>query len=246
MLVVLLLIILGLLILLFRTGIRHNALLNTLGGYRREQEKYIRDRDLLLVEINHRVKNNLQIVTSMLSLQAEYVADPSAFNALKSGQDRIKSMALIHQYIYQDDNLISIPVRSYFEKLVQSLFDSYEISPDRIVYRLDIQDIRLDIDTLIPIGLIVNELVSNALRHAFPASREGHITIVFKEESENLRLLISDNGIGLDSKGGALHDGSFGFKLIHAFREQLDASVDFDLSAGTSIIVSIKEYRKVA
>ncbi|MDH3650184.1 MAG: hypothetical protein OEQ53_10900, partial [Saprospiraceae bacterium] len=129
--------------------------------------KALGEKEILLREIHHRVKNNLQFVSSLLSLQSQHVVDKSAHAALTEGQNRVRSMALIHQKLYQEENLTGIAVKDYFENLTTNLFDSYNISRDRIELELDIQNVNLDVDTMIPLGLILNELVSNALKHAF-------------------------------------------------------------------------------
>ncbi len=204
------------------------------------------EKDVLLREIHHRVKNNLQFISSLLKLQSRHVSDPKALYALKEGQDRVKSMALIHQNLYQEENLTGVDIKNYFEKLTSNLFHSYNISPEKIKLQLDIESVNLDVDSVIPIGLIVNELISNPLKYAFPDKREGLIIVRLKEENNKLFLEVEDNGVGMDENQSKKLDDSFGYRLINAFKNQLDAEIEINSENGTSVILSIKEYKKVA
>ncbi len=203
----------------------------------------LEEKDTLLKEIHHRVKNNLQFISSLLSLQSDHIENDQALEALKEGQDRVQSMALIHQNLYQDDNLTGIDIRAYFEKLTQNLFDSYNISPEKIKLKMDIQPLNLDVDTVVPLGLIINELVSNALKHAFKGRNEGIISVEIKENGTELSLAVRDDGIGLEN--GQL-DTSFGYRLINAFKTQLNAELEVNGHQGTHIRMTIKEYQKSA
>lgn len=204
------------------------------------------DKEILLKEIHHRVKNNLQFVLSLLSLQSRQTEDQTAHAALKEGQNRIKSMAVIHQNLYQEDNLTGIEVKDYFERLATGLFNSYNISPDRIRLNTEIQDVHLDVDTFIPLGLIVNELVSNSLKHAFGPNDQGIITVSLKELGDQLELCVSDDGFGMPDQDSLDLQKSFGFRLINAFIPKLDASLIINGQEGTEVKLEIKKYEKVA
>ena len=154
-------------------------------------------------------------------------------------------MAIIHQNLYQGEHLTGIEVKPYFEKVIGGLFNSYNISPDRVEMEMDVQDMILDIDTIIPIGLIVNELVSNALKYAFPGDRKGKVLITLRENREGLLLVVADNGVGMKGQWQEADASSFGYRLIHAFREKLNASLDLRNQAGTSVELHIKSYQKV-
>lgn len=208
--------------------------------------KNLKEKEILLGEIHHRVKNNLQFISSLLSLQSEHVEDLNALDALKQGQDRVQSMALIHQNLYQEENFTGVAVQEYFEKLSQNLFDSYNISPERISLQLHIDDLDLDVETVVPLGLIVNELLSNSLKHAFPENREGTITVSMGEINNQLILSVSDNGIGMAAPDINQLNQSFGYRLIDAFKEQLEATVQVDGTKGTKVHLVITDYRKVA
>ena len=138
------------------------------------------EKELLLKEIHHRVKNNLQVISSLLYLQSDYIKDEKALSAIQEGRNRVQSMAIIHQNLYQEDNLTGIQVKDYFEKLTQSLFNSYKVQADQIELQLDIEAINLDVDTVIPLGLVVNELITNSLKYAFPENQAGYLKIALR------------------------------------------------------------------
>ena len=204
----------------------------------------LQDKELLLREIHHRVKNNLQVVSSLLSLQSRFIEDETALAAINQGRDRVKSMALIHQNLYQEENLTGIQIKAYFEKLIQSLFNSYNVRPDQITLVQNVSDLELDVDTVIPLGLVVNELVSNALKYAFPDGREGTITVALTEKDEQLVLEVKDDGIGISADWSAEQGNSFGFRLIHAFKAKLNADLDVSGKNGTAVTMRIRDYQK--
>ena len=208
--------------------------------------KALSEKDILLREIHHRVKNNLQFVSSLLNLQSRHVEDEKALSALKEGQNRVKSMAIIHQNLYQEERLTAIDMKDYFEKLTSSLFSSYNIAPDKIRLEMDIENVNLDVNSVIPIGLIVNELISNSLKHAFPSDREGVIKVILTEKNEEMILEVADNGVGMDPSVHGKFKESFGYRLINAFQSQLNADLDIQSEVGTIVKMRIKDYQKVA
>jgi len=209
-------------------------------------QKTLSEKETLIKEIHHRVKNNLQFVSSLLNLQARQVEDEKTLSILKEGQNRVRSMALIHQNLYQEQNLTGIEIKKYFEVLIQSLFQSYNISPGRIQLQSNIDPMQLDVDTMIPLGLIVNELISNALKYAFPDERHGLIKVSLVEESGTLVLLVSDNGIGIHTDHKGQLGNSFGYRLIQAFKTQLDAKLEIETDQGTSVTLKINDYKKAS
>ena len=204
------------------------------------------EKEILLREIHHRVKNNLQFISSLLGLQTEHVSDQAALGALQEGQDRVQSMALIHQDLYQEDNLTGVDMKKYFTKLVRGLFDSYNIRKDQIQLEMDIEDLNLDVDSVIPIGLIVNELVSNCLKYAFPVGRNGTIVVSLNEEEDQLALRVRDDGIGMSEVNRTDLGSSFGYRLIEVLREQMQGNLQIENNQGTSITLYIKKYQKNA
>ncbi len=203
-------------------------------------QKSLSDKQLLLKEIHHRVKNNLQTVSSLLSLQTAYVQDDNVINALKEGQNRVQSMALIHQNLYQEDDLREIKIKSYFEKLIKGLYQSYKVNQDKIKLDLDIDDIMLDIETIIPLGLITNELVSNVFKYAFNPDQHGQLHVSLKSQ-DAIKLLVKDDGKGIDSEKVTNNNASFGYQMINAFCKKLGAELIVKNENGTEVIILIEK-----
>lgn len=205
--------------------------------------KAIEEKNILLREIHHRVKNNLQVISSLLKLQSGYIKDDAAIQAIAEGRSRVQSMALLHQNLYKEDNLTGVNMKEYFDSLIQGLFDTYNISSDRISLHKNISEINLDVDTVVPLGLITNELISNALKHAFPGITSGNLFVDLYEDAGNLILKVRDDGTGLTSV--ASHDG-FGSKLIQSLSQKLEADITTMSRNGTEVMLTIREYRKAA
>lgn len=205
----------------------------------------LHDKEVLLKEIHHRVKNNLQVVSSLLSLQSNTLNDPNAKQALQEGRNRVKSMALIHRNLYQDKDLTKVGAKGYFKEMIENLFRSYNISPEKIKLEQDVDDISLDVDTLIPIGLIVNELISNALKYAFPDDRDGIVKISMREVDDKLHLQVRDNGVGINEDFDIDQTSSMGMNLINAFKNKLNADIDIHSENGCVIDLHIGEWKKV-
>lgn len=183
----------------------------------------------LLREIHHRVKNNLQIISSLLRLQARTISDEATLEALRTGQARVRSMALLHQRLYQGDELKNIPMKAYLTDLTQSLLDAYKVNDALIHLNTDLADMALDVDTAVPIGLIVNELITNSLKYAFPNDRSGEIYLSLKQQGEDLYLQVADNGVGISLVNGkpAVNKSSFGLELVVSLTEKLNGQVSF-------------------
>jgi two-component system, sensor histidine kinase PdtaS len=199
------------------------------------------EKELLLREIHHRVKNNLQVISSLLHLQSKYIEDEKAMEVMREGRNRVKSMALIHQDLYQNDNLTSVEVAPYLTKLTESLFQSYNIDPDRIRLRSEVDAPRLDVDTLIPLGLILNELVSNALKHAFPNERLGEVAVSLKSLENALHLVVQDNGVGFAEHQKTKFEKSFGFEMVKTFAAKLKAKLEVENAEGTLVRLVIPQ-----
>ena len=208
-------------------------------------EKSLLEKDMLLREIHHRVKNNLQVISSILTLQGRYSRDPLIEGAIKKGKDRVRTMALIHENLYQKENLAGVNMKRYLEKLFSSLFHSYHINESEIELILNIEDINLDVDTVVPIGLAVNELITNALKYAFPDNRDGIIKVGLTEENNELRLTVEDNGIGMQSHQQSPTGTGFGFELIDTFKTKLNAELNISSLNGTLVEMIIKNYQIV-
>ncbi len=208
-------------------------------------EKALEEKEYLFKEIHHRVKNNLQIVSSLLYLQSQHIADGSALEALREGRSRVQSMALIHQNLYQEDNLSGVDVKTYFGKLAKSLFDSYKVQQERIQLHTEIEALNLDVDTLIPLALILNELLSNALKYAFPDDRKGNLTVKIGLQDENLLLRVADDGIGLPANFDKRQHQSLGYELIRLFAQKLNARLDIVSDGGTEVTLKIAKFKVV-
>jgi two-component sensor histidine kinase len=203
--------------------------------------KALDEKSLLLKEIHHRVKNNLQLVSSLLTLQGQTITDDIALKAINEGKSRVRSMALIHQDLYQTDNITSVSAQTYFLKLCNELFDTYNIKKDQITLITHIEPLQLDVDTLIPMGLIINELITNSLKYAFTDNKRGTIEISLKEENNILELNVNDNGVGYDLD--QLNKESFGHKLIRSLIQQLDGNLETKIDNGTKIFMTFKDYK---
>lgn len=211
-----------------------------------EAEQAIRnslsEKEVLIKEIHHRVKNNLQIICSLLNLQARKIKDPHALESYQECRDRIRSMAIIHEKLYASDTLTEIDFQSYISTLTQNLFHSYRIDPNQVDLDIHIDDVQLGIDMAVPCGLIINELVSNALKYAFLDNRseKGIITIELKLDGPHILLSVKDNGIGLPKEIDVHNTESLGLHLVILLAEdQLNGTVQVEREQGTSFQIQI-------
>jgi PAS domain S-box-containing protein len=209
---------------------------------KRAEEKIrasLKEKEVLLKEIHHRVKNNLQIVSSLLYLQATRTEHPGAVSALRESRNRVKSMALIHERLYQSPNLASVDMGEYTRNLVSDLQHSYRTEESAVRLRLSIEDIPLGINEAIPCGLIINELVSNGLKHAFPMGNPGEIAVGLQREGANrVTLTVRDNGIGLPEHVDFRKSPSLGLTLINSLVEQLGGTIELDRKGGTAFTIT--------
>jgi PAS domain S-box-containing protein len=191
----------------------------------------LHEKELLLKEIHHRVKNNLQIISSLLNLQAELITDETMLGLFKDSQSRVRTMALIHEQLYRSFNVGVIHLRSYVQYLVQFLERTHHRASCRIEFRIEIEEIDLAIDLAIPCGLIINELVSNALKYAFAEVNEGIITVGIRRILSNkpqILMEVGDNGCGFSSKVQIENPPTLGLQLVQMLTKQLDGTVSFD------------------
>jgi two-component system, sensor histidine kinase PdtaS len=198
---------------------------------------------VLMKEIHHRVKNNLQIISSLLDLQSLTIKDSQASEAVKESKNRVQSMALIHQNLYSEGNIKGIKVKEYIDNLVLALCSSYNISNDKVKVTTDIDDLNLDIDTMIPLGLVLNELVSNALKYAFTNHQPGELTISLKKTGDDLQLKVNDNGVGFPEGLDVQTGKSFGLKMIRAFAQKLKAKLSIYNNHGACVEMHITKYK---
>jgi PAS domain S-box-containing protein len=197
----------------------------------------LKEKEVLLKEVHHRVKNNLQVISSILNLQSSYIKENNTLNLLKECQNRIKSMAYIHESLYQTKDFSEINFSEYVVMLVKSLMQSYNTIDNRIKTRFDVENLLLNLDTAIPCGLIVNELVSNALKYAFTYNKEGYIFVLLKKRDKKIVLSISDNGVGLPKHVDYRNTESLGLQLVVTLVEQIDGEIELNLEKGTNFTI---------
>ncbi|MEQ8469699.1 MAG: histidine kinase dimerization/phosphoacceptor domain -containing protein [Marinoscillum sp.] len=223
---------------LYRQKIKFNTILTSKNA---TISAALTEREVLLKEIHHRVKNNLQIISSLLNMQSRFIEDKTAVDAVKEGRNRVKSMALIHQKLYQQENIKGINMPEYVENLTNALLKSYKIPHDQLHVIQEVQPISLDIDTAIPLGLILNELLTNSLKYAFPENQPGELSIRLNEHNESLLLEVQDNGKGFTRNEN--NQNSFGLTLIDSLAEKLNARVDLIQENGTKYLIKITNYK---
>jgi len=203
----------------------------------------LEEKNILLQEIHHRVKNNMQIISSLLNLQTRYVDDEEAVNVLKESQNRVRSMAMIHEKLYQSNDLSHINFVDYIQSLVSNLFYSYNIKNLQIKSILEIDDIRLNMETAVPCGLIISEIVSNSLKYAFPNEMHGEILVSLKSVEDGYELIISDNGVGLPEELDFDNNKSLGLILVKSLTEQIDGEITIHRNHGTEFKIRFKELK---
>jgi two-component sensor histidine kinase len=186
----------------------------------------LKEKEVLLKEIHHRVKNNLQIVSSMLNLQMDQLSDTKAIELFKESQNRVRSIALFHEKFYQSRDLGRVEIAEYIKALANGLFATYGVNSDDIVLVVHTQDIPLGVDTAIACGLIVNELVSNSLKHAFPDHRKGEVEVTLRSSGTDVVLEVADNGLGFPANLDFRSPNTLGLKLVAIFTEQVDGTMD--------------------
>ena len=193
----------------------------------------LKEKDILLKEIHHRVKNNLQVIVSLIQLQADFLRDPAALQAFHEMQNRVRSIAVIHEMLYSTADVSDVDFGNYLQKLAKDLFSFYQTRPDDVRLRTDIADTHMELQQAIPCGLIVNELLSNSLRHAFADKRPGIVQITLRSDGTNCTLSVGDNGCGLPPDLDPLHATSMGLQLVRLLTEQLQGALQADRSQGT-------------
>ena len=204
-----------------------------------ELDEKNKQNELLLKEIHHRVKNNLEMVKSLLALQSAQLEDSASKDAMLASQNRVQSMGIIHQKLYQGDNLGSIEMKDYFINLSEGVLDTFDID-DKVKIECAMDNLELDVDTAVPIGLIVNELLTNALKYAFPNDTKGNIEISLSQSTpELLTLKVADNGIG-KVPGKSPEGTGFGTQLIQLLTQQLNGKMTEIIKEGTSVLFQFK------
>lgn len=199
----------------------------------------LKEKEVLLREIHHRVKNNMQIISSLLKLQAGYIEDKKYLEMFKESQNRILTMSLVHEKLYRSKDFTKINFKEYIHNLANGVFQSYSGRSSNILLNLNIENVELGIDSAIPCGLIINELVTNSLKHAFPGEKKGEIKIVLgKIDGNEYELTVSDNGIGIPEDIDFRKTETLGLHLVSILAEdQLSGKIKLDRSRGTEFSI---------
>ena len=195
--------------------------------------KLLSEKEILLKEVHHRVKNNLQVISSSLNLQSSYVKDQMTLDILRESQNRIKAMSFIHESLYRSDDFSFVNFSSYINSLSSNLVQTYIIEHANINLELDLGDVNLNLDQAIPCGLIINELVSNSIKYAFPFNKQGKICIKLTKADNKIYLSVSDNGIGIPGNLDVENTDTLGLQLVYILVSQLDGDIKVINKKGT-------------
>lgn len=206
-------------------------------------KRSLKEKELLLKEIHHRVKNNLQIIISLLKLQSKYVFDPRDLEIFNKSRSRVETMSLIHEKLYKSADISQIDIGNYLRELVSHLLKAYNLSNAQIDFIINADNILMTIDTAIPCGLIVNELINNILKHAFPEGYTGKIELNLRRSDENVILEVIDNGIGIPEAFELDKSDTLGMQLIDTLVKQLDGIIEIDRSSGTRFSIEFRELK---
>ena len=214
------------------------------GEHERAEEQIrasLDEKVILLREIQHRVKNNLQIIISLLNLQSRYIGDDKIRQALRESQNRVMAISHVHEKLFQSPDITKIGLDSYIRFLGDNLFPFYGMIGKGIVLTTRIRDLHIGLETAIPVGLIVNELISNSLKHAFPDGRKGEISVAITQQNAMLTIQYKDNGVGIPQDFDWRHAESLGLQLVILLVDQLDGTIELDRSSGTVFTIVVKE-----
>ena len=204
--------------------------------YEERQELLLKQKEVLLKEVYHRVKNNFAIISSLLHLQSSRLKDPEAISLFHESRDRVQTMALIHQQLYRSADLASVDFKSFIQQLVHNLYRSYVPDPSRIQLQENLEEIPVGVDKAIPCGLIINELMTNAFKYAFPDDRKGQVNIEFKyTDDKTVSLHICDNGIGLPKNTDFSKSDTLGMQIVHLLTQQINGELKVQRKKGTCI-----------
>jgi PAS domain S-box-containing protein len=205
-------------------------------------ESSLNEKTILLREIHHRVKNNMQIISSLLDLQASYIENEKDADLFLDTKSRVKSMAMIHDKLYQSDDFVCVDLEDYIIKLSQDLFSTYNTDPHKILIKIDWEtQVKLDINVAIPLGLLINELITNSLKHAFPDNRSGEIIIRMVKKKDHLLLYLGDNGVGMPETVNFTDPDTLGLQLVNSLINQIDGEIYLDETPGTNFEIIFPE-----
>ena len=198
----------------------------------------LKEKDTLLREVHHRVKNNLQIISSLLNLQSAVVKDEQVLDILKESQNRIQSMSYIHESLYINNDFSAVNLKEYIQGLCSNLVQSYSLIGDNVRIETEIDDISLGLDQAIPCGLILNELLSNSFKHAYPNGEKGCLSIKIREREGRMAILVEDDGRGIPDDWDIETAESLGIQLVYTLTEQLDGDIESAERRGTKYLIT--------
>ncbi len=205
-------------------------------------QQSLEEKETLLKEIHHRVKNNMQVISSLLNLQSENIKDPGTLAKFRESQHRVKTISLVHEKLYQSDDIERVDFKEYLYSLSTYLFQSLGVNPGRITLHMHIDDLQVKIDSIIPCGLIINELMTNSLKHAFDETQQGKISIKGKKKAKGYVLTYHDNGCGLPIHINPQECETLGMQLITTLVAQLGGTLDICREQGTTFTISCSEF----
>jgi len=204
-------------------------------------EKSLQEKEVMLREIHHRVKNNLQIIISLTNLQLRKATDPAVKQIMAETQNRVRVMSLVHEKLYRSESLSRIDFGEYLRYLATQLLSFYMTDAKKVKLNISLEKILVDINTAVPLGLIMNELLSNALKHAFPDGRSGEISLVIKKSDHTISIYYRDNGVGIPQDFDWRNAESLGLRLVNILVDQLLGTIELDRSSGTAFTIVVKE-----
>jgi two-component sensor histidine kinase len=206
-----------------------------------ELSERVNERETLLREIHHRVKNNLQVIASMINMQIRRSTDSATVSALGECRTRVQAMALLHEKLYQSKSHARVPFPEYAKSLAANIFEASSTPAGNVTMAVEVDDVQLPMAEAIPCALILNELLSNSFHHGFPSGRNGHVKVAIRREGSEITLEVSDDGIGLGEGTDLRASSSLGWQLVDAFAEQLDARVSVESVGGTCVRIAFRE-----
>ena len=220
------------------SGIGHDTTEKKL--YEQNLQNSIEEKEVLLKEVHHRVKNNMQVISSILNLQSHYIKDQNSLNVLRESQSRIKAMASIHERLYSNESFSKIKFSEYAEKLAKDLVQTYDLDSS-IKLECSFDEVFLSLNQAIPCGLIINELISNALKHAFKGKSDGKINLSVKHHDNNILLSVKDNGVGMPSEIDYRNTDSLGLQLVNTLVKQIEGELELNKSEGTNFLIRFQK-----
>jgi PAS domain S-box-containing protein len=213
-------------------------------AYEHDLRRSLDEKDLLMKEIHHRIKNNLAVVQSLLSLQLSDISDEKIQSYFQDTKNRVQSMSMIHERLSRSEDLSTMNFSEFINSLVNNLFHTYNINPDKIKLKVSIPDISFDVDTIMPSALVLNELITNSFKYAFPGNRTGEVSVVLRVGEDNeIELVVKDNGIGIPDDINIHESNSLGLMLVSALISQMKARLEIVKNNGTEFRIKFKERR---